>query len=204
LALALVLVSAAYGAVVIDRIEVVVDKHAVKLSEIERDARVTEFLNRQPLNLSAEAKRQAANRLVDQQLIRNELTTGGYGRASDANTDAMLQQIRRERFAGSDARLKQALAPYGLTEDQLRSQLLWQLTVLHFIDERFRPGVLVTDDQVKSYYDQHATLHRVAYDKAAPQIRETLEGEQINQQFDAWLDDARKSTKIEFLDEALK
>ncbi len=200
----LLLASLASAAVVIDRIAVIVDKHAVKLSDVDRDVRVTEFLNREPLNLSGDAKRKAADRLIDQQIIRIELTTGSYGRAHDSDTHALLQKFRRDRFAGSDARLRQALTQYGLTEDQLRSQMLWQLTVLDFIDERFRPGVLVTDEQVKAYYDQHPALHKVAYDKASTQIRNTLEGEQVNQQFDAWLDSERKRTHIEFREEALK
>ena len=45
---------------------------------------------------------------------------------------------------------------YGLTEPKLREQLLWQLTVLQFIDERFRGGVVVTDDDVRDYYDEHS------------------------------------------------
>jgi hypothetical protein len=202
--LALLAAASVCRAVVIDRIAAIVGNHAVKLSEIDRDVRVTEFLNRQPLSLSADAKREAANRLVDQQLIRVELTTGGYGRATDGSADALLQQLRRDRFGSSDAGLRAALAQYGLTEDQLRQQLLWQLTVLHFIDERFRPGVLVTDDQVKQYYDQHAALHKAAYTAAAPQIRNTLEGEEVNKQFEQWLDDTRKQGKVEFRDEALK
>jgi hypothetical protein len=204
IAVAFLITGLAGAAIVIDRIAAIVDKHAVKLSEVDRDVRVTEFLNREPLNLSAEAKHKAADRLVDQQIIRNELTTGGYGRATDIDTESLLRQIRRDRFGGSDARLRQALAQYGLDEDQLRAQMLWQLTVLHFIDERFRPGVLITDEQVKAYYDQHAALHRVAYEKAAGDIRNTLEGEQINQQFNAWLDSERKTTHVEFRDEALK
>ena len=201
---AIVLTCATSSAVIIDRIAVIVDKHAVKLSDVERDVRLTEFLNRQSLSVNTTARKEAANRLVDQQIIRNEISTGAYGRATDASADALQQQLRGDRFAGSDARLKQALSQYGLTSDQLHAQLLWQLTVLHFIDERFRPGVLVTDEQVRNYYDQHTALHKTAYDKAASQIRVSLEGEQVNQDFEQWLDSARKNTHVEFCDEALK
>jgi len=45
------------GAVIIDRIAVVVDKHVIKTSDIERDLRSTQFLNRDRLDLSADAKR---------------------------------------------------------------------------------------------------------------------------------------------------
>jgi len=196
------------GAVVIDRIAVVVGKHAIKASDIDRDLRVTEFLNRASLDLSAAAKRKSADRLIDQSIIRDEIATGGYNRASDADADAMLAQIRRERYAGSDARLRQELVRYGLPEEELREELLWQLTVLRFIDERFRPAVQVSDQDVRAYYDQHlAELKREyprdnSFTTLEPRVRNVVEGDEVNKQFEAWLDDARKGQHIEYKEEA--
>jgi hypothetical protein len=185
---------AARGGVVIDRIAVVVGKHVVKLSDIDRDLRVTAFLNRQPLVENAEARRKAAERLIDQQIIRDELATGGYSRPTDADAEAMLRQVR----------VKQSLAQYGLTEDELRAHLLWQLTVLRFIEQRFQPGAMVTDDQVRSYYDRHPEVRKASFAIAAPEIRKTLEGEQVNAQFEAWLDEARKGQRVEFREGAFQ
>jgi hypothetical protein len=196
--LAIVVWGAADGAVVIDRIAAVVGKHAIKVSDLDRDLRVTDFLNGQPLVESADAKRKSADRLIDQQIIRDELATGGYARATDADANAMLAQIRQNRYGGSEARLRQALASYGLNEDALREQLVWQLTVLKFIDERFRAGVLVTDDEVRGYYDQHPDLRKASFESVAPKIRSTLQGEQVNKQFDEWLTEARKQLRVEF------
>jgi peptidyl-prolyl cis-trans isomerase SurA len=198
----LILSGAVNGAVVIDRIAVIAGKHVIKLSDIDRDLRVTAFLNRGSSAETPDAKRKSADRLVDQQIIRDELVTGGYGRATDADASAMLQQIRQSRFGGSDARLKQSMAQYGLTEAQIQSQLLWQLTALRFIDQRFRAGVLVTDEEVRAYYDAHPELQKTPFDKAAAPIRTTLEGEQINKEFEAWLESARKGERIEYRDEA--
>src|ERR1035441_6480073 len=66
------------GSVVIDRIAVIVDKHVIKASDIGRDVRVTEFLNREPLNMNADVKKKAAERLIDQTVIREEVEKGGY------------------------------------------------------------------------------------------------------------------------------
>ncbi len=193
---------AASGAVVIDRIAAVVGKHAIKLSDIDRDLRLTDFLNGQPLVESAEAKRKSADRLIDQQLIRDELATGGYDRATDADANAMLAQIRQNRYGASEVRLRQALTRYGLNEDALREQLVWQLTVLKFIDERFRAGALVTDDEVRGYYDQHPELRKASFDSVAAKIRTTLQGEQVNKQFEEWLGQARKQARVEVRDAA--
>jgi parvulin-like peptidyl-prolyl isomerase len=197
-----------YGAVVIDRIAVVVGKQAIKLSDIDRDLRLTDFLNNVPLDLSGGAKRKAAERLIDQAVIRAAIAAGGYNRASDADAESMLDQIRRDRYAGSDSRLRQALTRYGLSVDDLRAQLLWQMTVLHFIDERFRPGVVVNDQQVRTYYDQHlAQIRREnpannSFPAVEQKIRDILAGEEVNKQFEAWLDAARKEQHVDYKTEA--
>jgi hypothetical protein len=192
------------GSVVIDRIAVIVGKHAIKLSDIDRDLRVTGFLNREPLNMSSDARHKAAERLIDQVIIGDEIANGGYARPSSADVDAVLKRLESDRFAGSDARLRQALSPYGFTEDQLRAQLLWQLEVLRFIDQRFRPGVLVTDEEVRAYYDLHRDDLKRQYPQATdfellePKIRSSLEGERINQNFVQWLERARQRNRIEY------
>ncbi len=70
------------GGIVIDRIAAVVGKHVIKASDIDRDLRVTDFLNRQPLTINADAKRKAVDRLIDQAVIRDEISMGGYNRAN--------------------------------------------------------------------------------------------------------------------------
>jgi len=196
------------SAEIIDGIAVTVGTHAIKLSDIDRDLRVTSFLNREPLDLSSNARRAAAERLIDQALISDEIEEGGYARPGDSDVEALLNRIRQERFGGSDARLREALETYGLTEDQLRQQLLWQLEVLRFIDQRFRAGVLVTDDDVRSYYDQHrADLARQnpkaqSFEALEPKIRQSLEGERVNQNFSQWLEETRRHDRIQYHQEA--
>ena len=82
-------------------------KHVVKSSDISRDLRVTEFMNREPLNLGSPAKRKAAERLIDQALIRDQIVNGGYARPTEADGERLLKQLQQDRFGGSDARLRQ-------------------------------------------------------------------------------------------------
>ena len=190
-------------ATVIDRIAVIVDKHAIKASDIDRDLRATEFLNSQPLNLNPDARRKSAERLIDQTIIREAIEKGAYNRAGQSEVDGMLKPLVAARF-GSEVRLKDELSRYGLTEEQLRIELQWQLDVLKFIDQRFRPGVLVTDEEVRAYYGQHkADLERQfpqlkTYEAMEPKIRASLEGERLNQNFEQWLAEARKRGHIEY------
>jgi parvulin-like peptidyl-prolyl isomerase len=204
------LTSALYGATVMDRLAVVVNRNVIKASDIDRDLRVTEFLNGEAADFSSAARRKAAERLIEQILLRQEISSGGFRRASAEEAAALLNRIRQDRFGGSEARMRAELAKFRLTEDDLREQLQWQLTVLRFIDQRFRSGVLVTDEEVRAYYDQHkADLERQyprdnRFETLAPKIRASLEGERVNQNFAESIEQARKRSRIRFLQEAFQ
>lgn len=206
----LTLAAPAQSAVVIDRMAVIVGNHVIKTSDIERDLRVTEFLNNEPPNLDSAAKHKSAERLIDQEIIRQEIITGGYRRPSDEDATALEQQIRHDRFANSPPQLARALARYGLTEEQLHSELLCQITVLRFIDQRFRPGVLVTGEEVRAYYDQHLADLRAqnpansSFEALQSKIKTMLEGNAINGNFNDWLDEERKRYRIQYLPDALQ
>jgi hypothetical protein len=192
------------GPVILDRIAVIAAGHVIKLSDIDRDIRLTNFLNRTPLSFTSTIQREAAERLITQQIIRDEIVTGGYRRPPESQAAQLEADLRRDRFGGSEQRLQEALQRYGLSETQLRDQLLWQITVLQFINQRFRGGVVVTVEQVRDFYDEHYAELQKQYPKdnsleaMEPKIRDLLEGQAINQAFNEWLDQARKSEKVEF------
>ncbi|HEX4808901.1 MAG TPA: hypothetical protein VH325_08225 [Bryobacteraceae bacterium] len=208
--IALLLVGTLAQAVIIDRIAIVVNgKRIVKQSDIERDVRATEFLNRQPLNLGTAAKKEAANRLIDQVFIRDEIQTGGYPQATFEDADRELDKLKADRFR-TDAALERSLSNYGLTQLDLRYEFRWQLTVLHFVDLRFKPAAVVTDDEIQKYFDAHRTeLERAnpgktTLEELRPQIENTLSGEKVNQLFFSWLDEQHKQAKIQYLEEGLQ
>jgi hypothetical protein len=194
----------------LDRIAVTVGKRVIKTSDIDLDLRLTAFLNREPVRNDADNKRRSAERLIDQEIIRQEIISGGFRRPAEGQAAALEAQLTRDRFGGSEARLRDELMRYGLSESDLREQLLWQLTVLSFIDQRFQAGAVITDEDIRSYYDQHlADLRRQnpqasSYETLEPQIRKLLEGERVNQSFNQWLSQARSLYRIEYKQEALK
>jgi len=196
------------GAVVVDRVAVIVGRRVVKTSDIDRDLRVSSFLNRQPLDESPAARRKAAERLIDQELVRQELLNGQYSAPTDQDVAEFLQQLKHDRFGGSDSRFRSELERYRLSDEQLKRQLLWQLTVLRFIDQRFRPAVLVTDEDAAAYYREHRAELEKAYpqnhslEALTPRIRETLTGERINQAFEEWLAETRGGIRIDYREQA--
>jgi hypothetical protein len=195
--------------VIIDRIAVVVGSAIIKGSDIERNVRTTEFLNGQPLNLDLARRKEAVSRLIDQTLIRSEVRVGDYARATPEQAERELSAVVKQRFH-TQAALQNALNEYGLTELQLREDFQWQLTVLRFVEARFKPAVFISDEAVQKYYTEHAAELRREYpgssslQDASDQIRNTLAEEQVNKLFFAWLDEQRKETKIQYLEEGLK
>lgn len=196
-------------AVIIDRIAIIVGNSIIKDSDIDRDLRVTEFLNGEPLDLSNAAKKKAADRLIDQVFIQREIRIGDYPAASFEEVDRQLAGLERQRFK-TDAAFEQALRRYGLTELDLRTELQQKLTLLRFIDVRFKPAVLVTDEEIEKYYRDHLAALRRAYpgksslDDLRPHIEDILTGEKVNQELFAWLDEQRKQAKIQYREESLR
>jgi len=170
---------------VVDRVAVVIDKKVVTESEVLDELRLTEFLNDQPLELGAKARRDAAERLVDQELIRRELEISGYAPPSANEADALLRKFRQDRFH-SLSDYHAALRKYGIAEEQLKSHLLWQLTAIRFTDQRFRYQLPEAGSQ--------------SADRAADDVP----ANSVDQQMEAWLKEARDNTKITFKPEAFQ
>ncbi len=174
--LLLVLLTARAGT--IDRVAVIVGNQVITESEVDEEVRVTEFENQQPLDLSSGKRREAAERLADQQLIRSEMRLENVAEppASQAHTE--IETFRRGHYA-SDAQFRAALEKYGITEEQLGQHLLWQAAAVSFVDQRFRGPALS------------------AQPGAAP-------APAASDELDAWLKEARSQTHIEFKKEAFQ
>jgi uncharacterized protein YqeY len=190
------------SAVIIDRMAVVVGNRVIKDSDIERDIRLTDYLNGDKLDLSPAARRKAAQRLIDQALIRKEVDTGRYTTPSAAEIESFLKQVKNHR---------ENLQPYGITQQELEAQVRWQITVLHFIDQRFRPAVLISDQEIQDYYQAHAAEFRdpktgkaLTVDDVRDQIQDILAAPKVNKEFEDWLDRARKRTSIEYREASLE
>jgi hypothetical protein len=204
-----VLASCSLPAVIIDRIALIVENSIIKDSDISRDLRVTSFLNATPLDLSGQARKTAADRLIDQIFIRKEIRIGDYPVASPQQADQELDQLVKDRFK-SEGALQDSLKRYGITAPDLRSHFLWQLTVLRFIDARFKPAVLVTDHEIEAYYTEHKAAFikehpsKSSLDDVRGEIEDLLAGQRVNKLFFAWLDERRKDTSIKYLERSLQ
>ena len=120
-----------------DGVAAAVGNHAIKLSEINRDIRLTALLNGARLDFSVAAQRKAAERLIDQWMIREEMARRGYPDSSPANAGDVFAKLKAARFRDA-AEYQQALSAYGVTEPELKAHVAWQASVLRFIAIRFQ------------------------------------------------------------------
>jgi len=180
-------------AAVLDRVAMVVGNQVFTESEVQDEVRLTQFLNQQPLDLGPDERRAAAERLVDQQLIRTEMQIGGYAQPFPSEAEAMLRNFRQEHYR-SIAQFRAALEKYGISEEQLKQHLLWQLTAVRFTDVRFRTALPAPALPAPSI--QSANRLRAGADASA--------GSSVDQQMEAWLKTARGQTRIDFKKEAFQ
>jgi hypothetical protein len=188
---------------IVDRIAIILDKRVVKNSDIELDLRVTAFLNQKPVSRTPAARKESAQRLIDQLFIRDEIAHGDSETAPVAEAQALLADLRKTRF-NNDIAYQSALRSYGISEDDLKEKVLFQTTVLRFIDTRFKPGVFVTADEIKSYYDAHRQQYRGTLEAARESIENTIEGERVNRALFDWLAGRRKEVRIVYREEELR
>ena len=209
--ISLLLLAAGLHAEIIDRIAVSVGNQAITASDLDREIRVTAFLNRSQPDFSPAARRATADRMVEQRLILRELENSRYPGPAAAEIDPVLEKFKKDNFT-SEEDYAQALSRLGITEQEVRDELLWQRRLLMFIDVRFRPSVQVTDQEVEDYF--HKTVEPAAQaahpgqpvtlEDYRDQIEEKLTGDQVDKQMSAWLQRAKERAQITYHPEAFQ
>lgn len=204
--------AASWGhAEIIDRIAVSVGNGVITTSGIDREIRVTALLNDVPADFSAASRRATADRMVEQKLVRRELEISRYPVPEASAVESEYAAFRKARYP-TDASLESALKEYGITEEEIKDELLWQLTLLRFIEVRFRPAVQVSDEDIRAYFDSSVkpaaeAAHPgepVSLDDYRAQIQDTLTGKRADQELDAWLKQTRQRTEIVYHEEVFQ
>jgi hypothetical protein len=206
------LFTSALGAVIVDRIAITVGTQVITESELELSLHLTAFLNQDPVNLSIENRRKAAERLIDQKLVLKELDFSKFPRPSMDEVQPRLATLQKTLFQEDAAAYRAALAKYGLSEDDLKRHLLWQITFFRFVDFRFRPGVEVNDTDVEEYFKSKILPlaqktnpgKTISIDEYRDRIERILAARREDGEMQVWLRDTRARTTIEYRDETLQ
>lgn len=197
---------------IVDRVAVTVENSVIAASEIAIQVRVAALIDGQPLKLDEATLRTAADRLIEQAIVRREIALADYPVPSKEAVDKAIEDWKIERLQGSPVRYREALAQYGVTEEELRDQIRWQLTVLRFVELRFRPAVQVPNEDIRDYYREKFvsdwTKNATTPPPPLPQVRDRIETvlmqEAIEHALDRWLNLTRTQLAISFRNDAFK
>ncbi len=196
----------------IDRVAVSVGNTVITESELLEQMRVRALLEDTRLKFDGESKRDAADRLIQQTLIRREIDNTRYIPPEGAQAEPLVAAFKLSRFNHDEAKYRSTLQNAGISETELAAAFLWQLTVLRFIEFRFRPGIQIAPEDIREYYQQKFLPDWRARTKDAPpsaeesanMIEEILVQERIDNQLDRWISQSRTQVSIRYRDEVFE
>lgn len=195
---------------VVDKLVAVVNNDIILESDIDEEERFTKLY---PYGVTSGTtpREQALTRLIDRDLILQQIRQPApvIDKAQVDTDEADLRKDLPEcqhADCKSDAGWAKFLASAGFTEDELRARLRQRAEVLHFIEQRFRSGIRISDQQIEDFYTQtmlpqyrkeHATPPSL--DVLSPRIEELLLQQQVSKLLDQWLKSLRESGNVRIL-----
>jgi hypothetical protein len=188
----------------LDRVAVSVGQEVITESRVILDLRVVAFLERKPVDLGGAAKRQSAERLVDQLLILREAVDSHVTLPSTEASAGLVAPYAAE--SGYRANLER----YGIAEGDLAAHLLAGLRTLTFTDLRFRPDVQVSPEDIRTYYDKMtaqagpAAAPIPSFEASREQIEKLLTEQKVIEALDEWLMTARSTASIRYREKAFE
>lgn len=184
---------------VLDRVVAVVNGDVVLESDVQEEQRFAVF---QPLSEPQPgfSRERAVERLINRDLILQQLKIQPQAAVTDKELDEQLLQLRKElpvcvkEHCETDAGWQKFVREQGFTPDEVRERWKQRIEVLRFIEQRFRMGVRISPEEIKSYYDKTLLPLYAAQKAPAPKleviserIQEVLLQQQVSSLLSDWL-----------------
>jgi len=198
--------------VIVDRIVGIVNGDLVLESDVDEEERFSQLY---PYGVNSEEtpRQQAITRLIDRTLVLQQMAGFPVTPVSDDEVNRDESDLRKDlpecghTDCASNAGWMHFLASKGFTKDELRARLRQRIGVLHFIEQRFRSGVRISDQQIEQYYNdmllpEYAKQHATAppLDSIRDRIQEILLQQQVSSMMDSWLKTLRDSGHVRMLE----
>ncbi len=155
----------------------------------------------------AGSRSEEIERLIDRELMRQELKNFGMAGAEESRTEARLQSMRNAY--ASKGGLSALLRQTGLLESELISYIRLDSALWKFVDFRFRPFAGVSGEEIRTYYEKklipqlrESKIEPPSLDQVSAKIEVILREEKINAILDRWIQEIRRSSRIEYFDAA--
>ena len=191
---------------VVDRIVATVNRHAILESELEEALGFECLVNSRPLkNFTAEDRTQTVQRLIDQELIAEQMRASSFVPASADEIGARIHELRNTVPAWkTDTGWSAAMAQCGLSHDDVEERVALQLNLLRYVEQRFRPEVRIDQRAIESYYReqlvpqlQRAGTPQPPLNQVAPMIEQLLFEQRIDQLQSQWVRTLRTQADIQ-------
>ena len=195
---------------VLDRVAVRVGPAVITESAVRRHLRMQAFLLNAEPDLRLEARRKAAERLIDQVLVRRELELNHYPAAPASEVATQIELVRKARNEDVEA-FARSLVRYGFTQEDLREEVAYEIALMRFVDFRFSAGVQVSEEEIQTAYDKEVVPEAKqrntpppAAEEARASILKLLTYRKTTEALELWLAQARQQMKIRFFEEAFR
>lgn len=158
----LLLFTCPFRAGIVDRLAITVGSQVITELQIDEEIRVTSFLDHQTLNRNALIRTAAADRLINQLLVKREMELSEYPLPEPGEIDAYENQVRATFPSALD--FDQEMKRFHLSERILRNHLALQLTTIRFVELRFHTNVTgQTEDGLNSWLEESRKQANIVY-----------------------------------------
>ena len=197
----------AQGGEVLDRIVATVNGHILLQSDWEDELHYEALIaGRSPAALTDDDRKAALDRMIDQELLRQQIRSSDLEQAPAPEEIAAQMAAIRNQIPGAetDSGWNGILAQYGMTAADVERRVSLQIALTRLIDDRLRPTVQVDAKSIEDYYNntflpklRQSGSKEVPLSEATPQIREVLAEQQLNDAIADWLKGLRANSQIQ-------
>lgn len=133
---------------VIDRVVAVVNDDFITLSELRETSLSLDPTSTEPID-----ERTVLNQMVESKLFEQEAKRRGIT-VSEDELDASIEQVRA-RYNLTEDQMEEVLKKQNLTPESFREQWRMQTLGNKLLESQLRNKIVVTDEEVKEYYEQN-------------------------------------------------
>jgi peptidyl-prolyl cis-trans isomerase SurA len=196
---------ASSAAEVIDRIVATVNGRVILQSDLDEALCYEAFMSNRPVtDFNDDDRRAVLDRLIDQELLREQMKSVDFRHATDAEVNARIADARKQYpQAASDDAWQSLLARYRVTEKGLFTRVQQQIDVMRLVDARLRPAVQIDSKSIEAYYrDQfvpklkQAGASELPLAEVSAKIRELLTDQKVNEMLVSWLQTLRSEGQV--------
>ena len=140
------------AAEVVDRIVAIVNGNIILQSDWDEALSFEALLtNRSVAAFSEDDRRAVLDRLIDQELLRQQMNSANFPHASDGEVSARVGEARKlYPQAVSDQAWQAILTHYHLTERDLIAHVRQEIELMRLVDARLRPAVQIDSKSIEA------------------------------------------------------